>query len=116
MAYLDPGTVEDHVPVGELRAQVFSIELLAVLVPLHTVQLKKIILIVAMEQKLQDRLPVCHIPNCKENPIYAFPEKELRGPQSQFQHLCVSKRFAYSQDRSTYFLAAEYRQTDRGNV
>ncbi len=39
LAYLDPGAVEDHVTVGELRSQVFSIELLAVLVPLHTVQL-----------------------------------------------------------------------------
>jgi hypothetical protein len=39
LAYLDAGTVEYHVTVGELRSQVFSIELLAVLVPFHTVQL-----------------------------------------------------------------------------
>jgi hypothetical protein len=29
-------------------------------------------------------------------------------PQSQFPHSCVCERFIYSQDRSTYFFAAEY--------
>ncbi len=45
--------------------------------------------------------------HCNENPIYVFPEKELRGLQSQFPHFCVCERFIYSQDRSTYFPAAE---------
>jgi hypothetical protein len=42
-----------------------------------------------------------------ENPIYVFPEKELRGLSPKFQVLCVCERFIYSQDRSTYFPAAE---------
>jgi hypothetical protein len=42
-----------------------------------------------------------------ENPIYVFLEKDLRGLQSQFPHSCVCERFIYSQNRSTYFPAAE---------
>jgi hypothetical protein len=46
-------------------------------------------------------------PHCNENPIYAFPEKEIARPQSQLPHSCVCERLIYSQDRSTYFLAAD---------
>ncbi len=42
-----------------------------------------------------------------ENPISVFPEKELRGLSPKFQVLCACERFIYSQDRSTYFPAAE---------
>jgi hypothetical protein len=31
--------------------------------------------------------------HCYENPIYMFPEKEVRGLKYQFQHLCVCERF-----------------------
>jgi hypothetical protein len=37
-------------------------------------------------------------PHCNENPIYVFPEKELRG---------ISPNFYIHVDRSTYFPAAE---------
>jgi hypothetical protein len=40
--------------------------------------------------------------------LYIFPEKEF--------HIHVCERFTYSQDRSTYFPAAEYRQTDPVNI
>ncbi len=41
-----------------------------------------------------------------ENLIYEFPEKELRGLSPNF-HIYVSVSNLYSQDRSTYFPAAE---------
>jgi hypothetical protein len=45
--------------------------------------------------------------NEKEKPIYVFPEKELRGLSPNF-HIHVSTSDLYiSQDRSTYFPAAE---------
>jgi hypothetical protein len=44
--------------------------------------------------------------HCNENPIYVFLFWELR-PQSQFLLSCVCQRFIYTQDRSTYFPAAE---------
>jgi hypothetical protein len=40
--------------------------------------------------------------HCNDNPIYIFPEKELRGLSSQFPHLYVCERFIYSQDWSTH--------------
>ncbi len=40
-----------------------------------------------------------------------IPFLGIVGPQSQFPHSCVYERFIYSQDRSTYFPAAE--QADR---
>jgi hypothetical protein len=33
-------------------------------------------------------------PHCNENPIYVFPEKELRGPSPNF-HIHVSVRDLY---------------------
>ncbi len=78
-----------------------------------------------MEQKLQDRLPVCHIPHCNKKHIYVFPEKEVRGPQSQFPHSCVCKPFIYKYvDRSWEYIPRigphiflqQNRQTDRGNT
>jgi hypothetical protein len=41
-----------------------------------------------------------------------IPRKGLARPPSQFPHSCVCERFIYSQDRSTYFPAAELWQTD----
>ncbi len=42
------------------------------------------------------------IVHCKENPIFVFLEKKLRALSPSF-----CERFIYSQDRSTYFFAAE---------
>jgi hypothetical protein len=49
-------------------------------------------------------IPVIH---CKENPIYVFLFWKLHGLSPNFHILCVCERFIYSQDRSTYFPAAE---------
>jgi hypothetical protein len=48
-------------------------------------------------------------PHCKEIPIYAFPEKELRGfsPNFHILSLWAIERSVYSHDRSTYFPEAE---------
>ncbi len=41
--------------------------------------------------------------HCNENPIYVFPEKELRGLSSNFHiNVSVSDLYVYSQDWSTY--------------
>ncbi len=54
--------------------------------------------------------------HCNENPIYVFLCWELRGLSPNFHiHVSVSD-FIQSQDRSTYFPAAEYRQIDPGNI
>ncbi len=46
--------------------------------------------------------------HCNENPNYLFPEKELCGLSPSFHiHVPVSNLHIYSQDRSTYFPAAE---------
>ncbi len=44
--------------------------------------------------------------HCNENLIYVFPEKELHGLSPHF-HIHVSVSDLYTQDRSTYFPAAE---------
>ncbi len=45
--------------------------------------------------------------HCNENPIYAFPEKELCGLSPNF-HIRVSvSDLIFAQDQSTYFNAAE---------
>jgi hypothetical protein len=45
--------------------------------------------------------------HCNENPIYVFPEKEICDLNPNFYiHVSMSV-FLYSQDRSTYFPAAE---------
>ncbi len=36
-----------------------------------------------------------------------IPFLGIAGPQSQFPHSCVCEPFIYSQDRSTYFPAAD---------
>jgi hypothetical protein len=43
--------------------------------------------------------------HCNKNPIYVFPEKELRG-HSPYSHIHV-KRFIFPQDGSAYFPVAE---------
>ncbi len=50
--------------------------------------------------------------HCNENPIYLFLFWELRGLSPNFHNSCVCERIIYSQDRSTYFPAAQYRQID----
>ncbi len=40
--------------------------------------------------------------HCNKNPIYVFPEKELRGLSPNFHTECVCERFVYSQYRSAY--------------
>jgi hypothetical protein len=46
--------------------------------------------------------------HCKENPIDVFPGKKFHGLIPYFHiHVFVSDLYTYSQDRSTYFLAAE---------
>ncbi len=42
-------------------------------------------------------------------------KKRIARPQSQFPHSCVCERVTYSQNRSTYFPAADW-QTDPGNI
>jgi hypothetical protein len=56
--------------------------------------------------------------HCSKNPIYVFPEKELRGLSPKF-HIHVCERFIYSQDRSSYcphIFLQQNRQTDPGNI
>ncbi len=56
--------------------------------------------------------------HCNENPIYVFPEKELRGLSPNFHiRVSMSNLYIHSQDRSTYFLQQK-RQTGRtrGNI
>jgi hypothetical protein len=46
-------------------------------------------------------------PHCIENPMYVFPEKELRCLSPDFHiHVSVSDLYIF-RDRSTYFPAAE---------
>jgi hypothetical protein len=46
--------------------------------------------------------------HCNENPIYVFPEKELRGLNLNFHTFMFCERFIpWTADRSTYFPAAE---------
>jgi hypothetical protein len=47
-----------------------------------------------------------YILHCSENPIYVFPEKDLRCLIPNF-HIHVSVQCIYSQDQSTYSPAAE---------
>ncbi len=57
--------------------------------------------------------------HCNENPIYIFSllPGNCARPQSQFPHSCVCVSDLYiPRDRSTYFPAAGYRQTDPGNM
>jgi hypothetical protein len=44
---------------------------------------------------------------CNKNPIL-YSKKRTTQPQSQFPRSCIFERFIYSQDRSTYFPAADY--------
>ncbi len=47
-------------------------------------------------------------PHCNKNPIYVFPEKELRGLGPNVHiNVSVGDLYIYSQDRSTYCPAAE---------
>jgi hypothetical protein len=57
---------------------------------------------------LQVQALYCTSTHCNENHIYVFPEKELHGLGPNFHiHLTVSDLYWYSQERSTYFPAAE---------
>jgi hypothetical protein len=50
------------------------------------------------------------------NPTLCILFLGIARPQSQFPHSCVYEGFKYSQDRSTYFLAAEYSRIGRSMV
>ncbi len=54
--------------------------------------------IIALSNLQRNRLFTLHL-HCR---------KGIARPQSKFPHTCVCERFIYSQDRSTYFPAAEY--------
>jgi hypothetical protein len=54
--------------------------------------------------------------HCNENSIYVFPEKELRGLSPNFHIYMFVSNIYISQDRLTYFPAAEYRLTDPLNI
>ncbi len=55
-------------------------------------------------------LPYSKQAHCNETHLCIL-RKGMARPQSQFAHSCVSERFMYSWNRSTYFPKAE--QTDR---
>jgi hypothetical protein len=46
--------------------------------------------------------------HCKENPIYVFPEKKLRGLRPNFHIYGYVGDLYILKDRSTYFPAADY--------
>jgi hypothetical protein len=46
-------------------------------------------------------------PTLQRKSNLCIPFLGIAQPQSQFPHSCVCERFIYSQDRSTYFPAAE---------
>jgi hypothetical protein len=56
--------------------------------------------------------------HCNENSIYVFPEKkELRGLSPNFHiHPSVSDLYTIFPGSAHIFPAAEYRQTDCGNI
>jgi hypothetical protein len=59
---------------------------------------------------LRPRPPLLHPVNGNFSPCTLQRKSQKRncaGPPFQFQHSCVSERFLYSQDRSTYFPAEE---------
>ncbi len=68
---------------------------------------------------LMDRRELMFSLQCKEDLIYAFPERKLLGLIPNF-HIHVSGAIykLYSQDRSTYIhiLLQQNRQTVRGNI
>jgi hypothetical protein len=53
--------------------------------------------------------------HCKENPIYVFPEKKLRGLSPNF-HIHVSESNLYSPTIGPPIFLQQNRQTDRGNI
>jgi hypothetical protein len=55
------------------------------------------------------------IPHCNENPIYVFPEKELRGLSPKF-HIHVSVSDLYIPRIGPHIFLQQNRQTDRGNI
>jgi hypothetical protein len=53
--------------------------------------------------------------NCNENPIYVFPEKELRGLSPNF-HIHVSVSDLYIPRIGPRIFRQQKRQTDSGNI
>jgi hypothetical protein len=53
--------------------------------------------------------------HCNENPIYVFPEKELRGLSPNF-HIHVSVSDLYIPRIDLIVFLQQNRQTDRGNI
>ncbi len=64
--------------------------------------------------------PLHQAPNIQHSTLQrkshlCIPVLGIALPRSQFPHSCVCERFIYSQDRCSYFPAAEW-QTDPGNI
>jgi hypothetical protein len=53
--------------------------------------------------------------HCNENPIYVFPEKELRDLSPDF-HILVSVSDLYISRIDPRIFPQQNRQTDRGNI
>ncbi len=53
--------------------------------------------------------------HCNENPIYVFPEKELRGLNPNF-HIQVSVSDLYIPRIGPHIFMQQKRQTDGGNM
>jgi hypothetical protein len=54
-------------------------------------------------------------PHCNENPIYVFPEKELRGLSPNI-HIYVSVTVLYIPRIGPHIFLQQNRQTDCGNI
>ncbi len=52
----------------------------------------------------------------KENPIYVFSEKKLRGLSPNFHNSCICERFMYVTTIGPLVFLQQKRQTDRGNM
>ncbi len=56
-----------------------------------------------------------HLVHCNENPIYVYPEKELRGLGHKF-HIHVSVSNLYIPRIGPHIFLQQNRQTEHGNM
>ncbi len=61
------------------------------------------------------RVLIFFILHCNENPIYVFPEKELRGLSANF-HIYVSLIDLYIPRIGPHIFLLQIRQTDHGKI
>ncbi len=91
---------------------VIVIRVIILLVLVTTKVMMTIIMLMKMAMKMMLAIPLIRMVHCNENPIYVFLFSELCGLSPNFHiHVLVRDLCIYSQDRSTYFPAAE--QADR---